>query len=307
MAEADERTERIRILLDLEKDAHDREARAAAREIVRLERSYDPLSRAVEKQERAMQRLSKQFEAGKIDAQQMQRLQDGIRREYEQSVEKVNRFNAALAANNNAHGGLIGTVTRNKAAFQQLGYQVGDAAVQIQGGTSAITAMTQQGSQLLGVMGPWGAIAGAVLAVGAPLAASFLSQADGAEEAKEKLEGFYEALDAYSSFAERASATTEDLREEFGDFADEIRQISEYMAEVVATRALDQFRKDSATLRGAFSDIVDDLEKADRLSGNNARNMEDRAEDAAAAIWPAAGFVDGSLSFHSSLLERDRA
>ncbi len=48
---------------------------------------------------------------------------------------------------------------------QQAGYQVQDFAVQVQGGQSALVALGQQGSQLLGVFGVGGAIAGAVLTV----------------------------------------------------------------------------------------------------------------------------------------------
>lgn len=53
--------------------------------------------------------------------------------------------------------------------IQQLGYQVGDFAVQVGMGTSAMTAFAQQGSQMLGAFGPAGAIAGALLAVGAAI------------------------------------------------------------------------------------------------------------------------------------------
>ena len=57
---------------------------------------------------------------------------------------------------------------------QQAGYQVGDLAVQIQGGTNAAVALGQQGSQLLGFFGPAGAIAGAALAIGTGLIAPFI-------------------------------------------------------------------------------------------------------------------------------------
>ncbi|AUR98098.1 coil containing protein [Vibrio phage 1.247.A._10N.261.54.E12] len=56
-----------------------------------------------------------------------------------------------------------------KGAMQQLGFQVQDFAVQIAGGTSAITAFGQQGSQLAGILGPGGAIVGALIAVGSAI------------------------------------------------------------------------------------------------------------------------------------------
>jgi hypothetical protein len=49
--------------------------------------------------------------------------------------------------------------------LQQVGYQVGDFAVQVQSGTNAMVALGQQGSQLLGILGPFGALAGAALAI----------------------------------------------------------------------------------------------------------------------------------------------
>jgi lambda family phage tail tape measure protein len=54
--------------------------------------------------------------------------------------------------------------------LQQVGYQVQDFAVQVQGGTSAFVALGQQGSQLLGIFGPAGALLGAFLAIGTAIA-----------------------------------------------------------------------------------------------------------------------------------------
>lgn len=53
---------------------------------------------------------------------------------------------------------------------QQAGYQVQDFIVQVQGGTSAFVALGQQGSQLAGVLGPGGAVAGAVIALASVIA-----------------------------------------------------------------------------------------------------------------------------------------
>lgn len=63
------------------------------------------------------------------------------------------------------------SLMRNRA--QQVGFQVQDMAVQIQGGTSAFVAFGQQGSQLAGAFGPGGAIIGAFIALGS-IAGGFL-------------------------------------------------------------------------------------------------------------------------------------
>lgn len=63
----------------------------------------------------------------------------------------------------------------------QAGFQVQDFAVQVGGGTSALTAFAQQGSQLLGMFGPGGAVAGALLAIGAIAARVFQDANDKSE------------------------------------------------------------------------------------------------------------------------------
>jgi hypothetical protein len=55
--------------------------------------------------------------------------------------------------------------------MQQVGYQVGDFAVQVQGGTNVMVALGQQGAQLLGIFGAGGALAGAALAISTALLA----------------------------------------------------------------------------------------------------------------------------------------
>ena len=69
---------------------------------------------------------------------------------------------------------------------QSAGFQVQDFAVQVAGGTSALTAMAQQAPQFLGVFGPGGAIAGALVALGAVAAKVFIGMADDSASAAEK-------------------------------------------------------------------------------------------------------------------------
>lgn len=60
----------------------------------------------------------------------------------------------------------VGTSTRRLTPIlQQAGFQVGDFAVQIAGGTPPLRAFIQQGSQMAGAFGPWGAVIGAAGAV----------------------------------------------------------------------------------------------------------------------------------------------
>ncbi|MFS9773748.1 hypothetical protein U0Y97_23420 [Enterobacter chuandaensis] len=65
-------------------------------------------------------------------------------------------------------------------AIRQGGYQVQDFIVQVQGGQSALVALSQQGSQLLGVFGTGGAVAGALLTLGTVIVGSLISGMDNA-------------------------------------------------------------------------------------------------------------------------------
>jgi hypothetical protein len=99
-------------------------------------------------------------------------------------------------------------------AAAQVGFQVQDFAVQVGAGTSAATAFAQQGSQLLGIFGPAGALAGALLAIGAVAFNAFQATKDGGEEGAE-------AADALKSALEEATKEAAKLNDEFGQAAGE--------------------------------------------------------------------------------------
>lgn len=65
-------------------------------------------------------------------------------------------------------------------ALRQSGYQVQDFVVQVQGGQSALVALSQQGSQLLGVFGAGGAVAGALLTIGTVIVGTLIAGMDNA-------------------------------------------------------------------------------------------------------------------------------
>lgn len=69
----------------------------------------------------------------------------------------------------------------------QMGHQVQDVAVQLQGGQNPFLILGQQGSQVASLFGPHGAVIGAFLAVGAAIASSMLPNLFGATEAMQKL------------------------------------------------------------------------------------------------------------------------
>ena len=89
------------------------------------------------------------------------------------ATQAINQFHAANGKAASAFQAGSKSASRFGVVVGQAGYQMQDLAVQISGGQNAMVAFAQQGSQMLGVFGPAGAIAGAALAVGVLVARLF--------------------------------------------------------------------------------------------------------------------------------------
>jgi hypothetical protein len=109
----------------------------------------------------------------------------------------------------------VNTTTANTGRMGQIagqaGFQIQDFAVQVGAGTSALTAFSQQAPQLLGVFGPGGAIAGAIVAIGAVAAKVFIDMAKNAEVTGEAMEDMSEKLK--EAFSESAKKSIEDFND----------------------------------------------------------------------------------------------
>lgn len=133
---------------------------AQQQEFVRLTARTDVASATRLSFERAEKRLGAALDAGRISTEQYTAALDQFIAKQTVAIQRSQGFGAAAGA---AAGG-----TRNLGQLAgQAGFQLQDFAVQVQGGTSALTALSQQGSQFLGIFGAGGAIAGAALAFGA--------------------------------------------------------------------------------------------------------------------------------------------
>lgn len=111
------------------------------------------------------------------------------------------------------------TTNRFGMQLQQAGYQVGDFFVQVQGGTNIAVAFGQQMSQLLGVFGAGGAIAGAGVAIATAIIAPILEMRKNASDAQDQFDKLSDAIREYSEASRAASMSTEDMNEKFGQFA----------------------------------------------------------------------------------------
>lgn len=101
----------------------------------------------------------------------------------------------ALRQKNNQAINTQTTSTRNLGTTAgALGLQLQDVAVQAQSGTQAVTILAQQGTQILSIFGPQGAIAGALLAVGAVAGKIFYDMAKAAAVTGEAMEDMSDKL-----------------------------------------------------------------------------------------------------------------
>jgi chromosome segregation ATPase len=125
------------------------------------------------------------------------------------ATQKVNTTTNTTTANT----GKLGQVA------QGAGYQIQDFAVQVGGGTSALVAFSQQAPQFLGMFGPAGAIAGALVAVGAIATKVFLDMAENASMAGESMDDMSDKLkEAFSASAAKS----------IDDFNVRLRQSTEF-------------------------------------------------------------------------------
>ncbi|WP_306111337.1 MULTISPECIES: hypothetical protein [unclassified Roseovarius] len=141
-----------------------------------------------------------QMESGSARAE---RSLKGLKVEARRVESAVDRMASRGARSTDRLGGAVrGMGARMQGArgqIQNTAFQVGDFATQVGAGTSASIALGQQLPQLLGGFGALGAVLGAVVAVGVPLAASFVNIADSAGEAAERLKEVRETAAALTS------------------------------------------------------------------------------------------------------------
>ena len=159
----------------------------------------------------------------------------GKTRDTRQAVKGLtNDLSGLSGAARSTAGGMAATTTAGqeatrmfrlqKGALQQAGYQFQDLAVQVGSGTSAFVAIGQQGSQLLGILGPGGALLGAVLAIGSVIGGTFYSSVMSAGSGVDALSDSMEYLD---TVMERTETGAFKLTDRIRDLARESMQAAE--------------------------------------------------------------------------------
>tara|TARA_R110001599_G_scaffold40162_1_gene122272 strand:+ start:19604 stop:21379 length:1776 start_codon:yes stop_codon:yes gene_type:complete len=160
--------------------------------------------------------------------------------EYSRTFAMIQKNAQASGMTLNQFGQVANVNTRKMKRFgavgmQQVGYQVQDFAVQVQGGTSAMVALGQQGSQLLGIFGPAGAIAGAILAVGTGLVGAFIASKKAGDESITTAKMYKDAM-------KESTEAVRSLKDENYMLANSYKSVS--VAKL--TQALNQIKQEKA-------------------------------------------------------------
>jgi hypothetical protein len=164
--------------------------------------------------------------------------------------------------------------------LQQAGYQVNDFIVQISSGQNALVAFGQQGSQLAGIFGTGGAVAGALIAGVAALA----NLAYQAWKAKQDTKDLKDALDdlkeAYGT-AKSAADLFSDAMEipgfakanlQLKEFTERLSNIADNKLSTSITAAMESIKKDF-DLQKVVDRIFKDLEVDTYFKGRGAKGL----------------------------------
>ena len=175
-------------------------------------------------------------------------------------------------------------------AIQQVGYQVGDFAVQVQGGTSAFVAFSQQATQLTGVLGMLnprliglGAVLGVAIPIGSALARMFVEMGKSAEEASKDVENLMTALDKLedASFSSSLSSV-QAINEKWSNTLDLVREYYTTIADGNKTALFDVMgmTKNLDTLSGQIT-ALENLKKSqgDLLDVSGTQELKDYTEE----------------------------
>lgn len=140
-----------------------------------------------------------------------------------------------------------------KNIMQQGGYQIQDFVVQVQGGQSALVALSQQGSQLISVFGAGGAIAGALLTVSTVIAGSLIASLGNGKNAIDALKEAIATMDSVVSVSSSGVAVYTDKFAQLAKANSAVATLMRQQAQLELQAALS---KVSAEVTKASSDFI---------------------------------------------------
>ncbi|MCJ8138608.1 hypothetical protein [Falsirhodobacter halotolerans] len=238
-------------------------ARAHVRELDRLSKAYDPVYRASRQYEAEVRRLDRALELGVLTQQQYtaqveraaSEMRDASAATRQVAGSSSSLYSAFRRGDDGARGlaGSAAGVGRNmgamRAQIQNASFQIGDFAVQVGSGQSAMVALGQQLPQFLGAFGVVGAVLGTVAAIAIPVSAALFRVGRDSEDAAKQSEAFDKALgdvrSAMGEFADaidtRAVGSVDDMIERFGRADEAVKQLMDRLRDAAREDAFKGF------------------------------------------------------------------
>lgn len=206
--------------------------------------SLDPAAAASQRLAAQEAVLSRALEAGAIDAAEHARAMQLVKAEYVSAAELAARRSQTVAT---GIGRILNVSSAGRFVLQNTASQLGDIAVQLEGGTSPSRVMAQQLPQVFGgfsaLGGALGIVApllGTIAAVGIPLVTMLMSAGDASEDTAKKVKTFEDKLSEATGAIERAEKAAKmasaggivDLAEAYGDVTERIKELAEALADI---------------------------------------------------------------------------
>jgi len=123
-------------------------------------------------------------------------------------------------------------------------------------------------------LGTVGILAGVAAGVLLPLAVNFVKGGEGAEDFQDALDGLHLAISEVTSANEVAGTSLEDLSEQFGENARQVRDNAVALRDLAAVKAIGALQETVRSLAGDIAGAVAEFDRLENLSGNNARNVQ---------------------------------
>lgn len=191
-----------------------------------LKRSIDPAYRASIQYKEAVETVRRAVRTGAITQDEANRALQQVATQYRVTSAAAEQYGMAVSR--------AGTgSSRFGFAVQNASFQIADFAVMVGSGMGVTRAFATQLPQLLGPLGMWGALLGAVVAIGGALVPVLFDVNKETKEFTELLEDAQAAVDRAGRSMEIIGAQGADrLRERYGQLTERVRELSEALAEI---------------------------------------------------------------------------
>ncbi|WP_193171251.1 coiled-coil domain-containing protein [Nisaea nitritireducens] len=222
-------------------------------EMDRLRAKHNPLFAAQQQYKAQLDELSRALKVGALNQGEYGAALARTKAQFADQIRNMNAVRAASRISSAAIAKGSKAYQQYGAVAQQAGYQIGDFAVQVASGQSAVVAFTQQASQLLGFFGPVGAVAGAAAAILGGIYLAFGRTSEEAKKADRAIQDLAKTLADYRVEVQKATSLGQDFDDDLGGVPDRLK--SQYQRTLETTLDIE-----SKNLRD-LNEQLDDLQK----------------------------------------------